>query len=391
MEFVKQGIKSDRVYWWGILSFILILLLCGCEDAKQIRIVGFVHHDFTEYIDSNEQIDVIDYDSVTFSDGSYVIQRTKFAPINSLTQYFNKEGKLIATLSNPSENYSQILVYRYDKHNRLTHFLRYRTMFDSAPFYYKPDYEYLDSLENVSDSKEEYYLNFRRCLEKIDFYNLDTINHTVTEIVYDDKNTVHHVCERASGRMIQAPKGYKLNVNVKPCQGFWTNDLNGGRFFFHVDIVPDSDMIQTYFIKCFVDFIPTVEMYYEKGILMKIVCHSNPRSNYPQWTKIRKEEDEKILYMTRYENDCNVYVSVWQAGRLQEFYIQSKYGTLLKKVRYNYFSLNRVEAILETIDYRTNKLKFDSKRLLNVSDLESEVDEMNPFSFRQNNTWMDVY
>lgn len=250
--------------------------------------------------------DCIIYDSVLFSDGSYLVHQTKDTPQNGLTRYFDKKGRLIATNSFASETPSQVLVYAYDEKKRLKHLLRYNAQ---------------DQEDDFHDSQEYDYLPFRLAIEDIDFNHPDTTRHSLTSIIYDDHGNAKEAMEIPSGKTLVAPEGYKLNARVDPCTAFWESDLDGGQFFLKIDIVPISKPAEEYHIKRFVDFIPTFEEYYNNGQCDKIVCHPNPSHTYDKMeTKIRLSGNNKNTYISEVEGDDHSKVDIWKNGRLLEIH-----------------------------------------------------------------------
>ena len=207
-------------HYLGALFVVVFVLLSACKRDKPIEITGFAHYDFWDDPDIRKHKGCVDYDSVTFSDGSYAVKRLGYAPLNRLTRYVDKNGRLMATVSGASETFDQRLVYGYDGNGRLTCLLR----FDE-----KLEQDFYD------ESTDSAYLHFRLAIDSIDFDRPDTTRHTLSRIFYDGDGHVREVHEIPSGRSIQAPDGYRLEVNVAPCVGFWSDDLDGGR---HRRILP---------------------------------------------------------------------------------------------------------------------------------------------------------
>ena len=204
------------------------LLSVACNQGNSIEITDSVHynlHDNPELIETNG---CIEYDSVMFSDASYAVRLLKYAPQNMLTRYMDGEGRLMATISAASETFAQCLVYGYDDKDRLRYLLRF---------------DELRGPEFRDETTDSAYLNFRLAIDSVDFSNPDTTRHTLTEIMYGDGGYVNEIKEMPTGKSIIAPDGYKIEVKVEQCTGFWSSDLDGGRYLLKTDIVPISNEI----------------------------------------------------------------------------------------------------------------------------------------------------
>ena len=353
---------------------IVFVLLSACKSDKPIEITGFAHYDFWNDPDIRKHRECVDYDSVTFSDGSYAVKRMGYAPLNRLTRYVDKNGRLMATVSGASEAFDQRLVYGYDGNGRLTCLLRFDDKLE-------PDFH--------DGSTDSAYLHFRLAIDSIDFDRPDTMRHTLARIIYDGDGHVREVHEIPSGRTIQVPDNYKLEVNVVPCVGFWSDDLNGGTYLFKVNVVPICNNIGTYFIKRFVDFIPITEEYYRGGVCDSIVCHPCPRySDDVRMTKRRREENGVNVYITMYEGCSDTLISVWKDGVLREEKRKSRYGTVLDAVNYSYPIAGKVKREEMRYDYKMKELQSVSTEILELSDLPSEEKEMNPLA---SSPWREVY
>lgn len=356
------------------LLAVVFALFSACKNDRTLEIIGFVHSDFLSDPDIREHNGCIDYDSVTFSDGSYAVKQLMYAPQNRLTRYVDKNGRLMATVSAASETFAQRLVYGYDEDGRLTCLLRFDDKLE-------PGFH--------DESTDSAYLHFRLAVDSIDFDRPDTARHTLSRIVYDGDGRVRKVYEIPSGRSIQAPDGYRLDVDVVPCVGFWSNDLDGGRYLFKVDVVPVANNVGTYFIKRFVDFIPITEEYYRNGERDSIVCHPCPY--YPddvRMTKKRKVENGTNVYVTMYDGCSDTLISVWKDGFLREEKRKSRYGTLLNAVNYSYPIAGKVRRREMRFDYKMKELKPSSTEILELSGLPSEEEEMNPLA---SSPWREVY
>lgn len=370
----KRYSNMKHKYFIGALFAAVLVPFSGCKNNRTLEITDFVHSDFRDDPDIQEHKGCFDYDSVTFSDGSYAVKRLSYAPQNRLKRYVDKNGRLTATISGASEAFDQILVYSYDGNGRLTHLLRFDEKLE--PTFYDED----------TDSA---YLHFRLAIDSIDFDRPDTTRHTLSRLVYDDDGHAREVHEIPSGKVIQAPDGYRLEVNVDPCADFWDDDLDGGRYLFKVDIVPVSEDIGTYSVRRFVDFIPTTEEYYRDGERDSIVCHPNPRySSDVRMTKKRQTENGANIYFTEYEGSSDTLIHVWKEGLLREEIRKSRYGTVLNAVYYNYLPSGKARREEMRYDYKSKTLKPASSEFLELSDLPSEEEEMNPLAGL---SWREVY
>ena len=364
-----------RNNYFKIIALLLMATLTTmCDKRSPITIRESFHHSALGHPEVLEQFDCIIYDSVLFSDGSYLVHQTKDTPQNGLTRYFDKKGRLIATNSFASETPSQVLVYAYDEKERLKHLLRFNVQ---------------DQEDDFHDSQEYDYLPFRLAIEDIDFNHPDTTRHSLTSIIYDDHGNAKEAMEIPSGKILVAPEGYKLNIRVDPCTAFWESDLDGGQFFLKIDIVPISKPAEEYHIKRYVDFIPTFEEYYNNGQRNKIVSYPNPSyTDDKMETKIRLSGNNKNTYISEVEGDDHSKVDIWENGRLLEIHWESKYGTIIKRFSYSYPLPNKVTEKQETYDYKAKKLKPVSVRTYDISEMPTEAEEMDPL---RNSFWTDVY
>lgn len=248
---MKPIIGMRKAQKFQILS-MLIMLVTACGQRKQIEIIDFEHYSAYEVPEILEEQGLLDYDSVTFSDGSYAVKQLKSAPQNSLIRYVGQDGRVIATVSAASETYAQRLIYGYDGNGRLKYLLRFEDMLE-------PDFH-----DETTDSA---YLHFRLAIDSIDFRHPDLKRHTLSEIIYGNDGTTREMIELPSGKNIKAPDGYKLEVSVIPCEDFWDSDLSGGRFLLKADMMPIANAMGDYIIKRFEDFNLTVEEHYKDGVL----------------------------------------------------------------------------------------------------------------------------
>lgn len=247
---MKPVVDVKKILYLLILP-MWVMLVTACCQKKQIEITDFKYYNAYDNPEILVEQGWIDYDSVTFSDGSYAVRQLKSAPQNSLIRYIDPDGRLIATVSSASETYAQRLIYGYDGNGRLKYLLRFEDMLE-------PDFQ--------DDATESAYLLFRLAIDSIDFRYPDLKRHTLSEIIYGNDGIAREMTELPSGKSIKAPDNYKLEVSVVPCERFWESDLSGGCFLLKADIVP-IDPIGDYTVKCFEDFTLIAEEHYKDGVL----------------------------------------------------------------------------------------------------------------------------
>lgn len=248
---MKPIMSMKKTQYFRMLPMLLMLVI-ACGQRKHIEITGFEHCSAFDNPEILEEQGWIDYDSVTFSDGSYAVRQLKSAPQNSLIRYVDRDGRLLASVSAASERYAQRLIYGYDVNGRLKYLLRFEDMLE-------PDFH--DETTNSA------YLHFRLAIDSVDFQHPDLKRHTLSEIIYGSDGIAREMTELPSGKSIKAPDGYKLDVNVIPCEGFWESDLSGGRFLLKADMVPITNAMGDYTIKRFEDFSLIAEERYKDGVL----------------------------------------------------------------------------------------------------------------------------
>lgn len=190
-----------RTQYFRMLPMLLILVI-ACGQRKHIEITSFEHCNAFDNPEILEEQGWIDYDSVTFSDGSYAVRQLKSVPQNSLIRYVDRDGRLLASVSATSERYAQRLIYGYDSNGRLKYLLRFEEMSE-------PDFH--------NETTDSAYLHFRLAIDSIDFQHLDLKRHTLSEIIYGNGGIAHEMTELPSKKSIKVPDGYKLKVNVIPC------------------------------------------------------------------------------------------------------------------------------------------------------------------------------
>lgn len=356
------------------IVFSLLLLTAACSQGTKLEITNKEHTDIHEDSNCQEKTGFIDYDSVTYSDGSYAVSGVKYAPQNWLVRYVSKDGKLLATISSASETCPQRLVYGYDDEGRLKYLLQFDVK--RGP----------DTLDERRDSA---YLHFRLAIDSIDFNEPDTSRHKLAEIKYGNEGYAYEVEDRASGKKITAPTGYKLNVSVEPCAAFWSSDLDGGFYYLKVDVVPVNKDNGNYTKKRFVDFVPMMEEYYHGGQRVKIVCYPNPSYDDDVKTTISfKQENGANIYSRLKGNSTDTLISTWKGGRLQNEIIRSKWGTVLNVKRYYYLPFGKVKREERQYDFKEKKMKPTVEKTIKITDLPSEENYINPL---KNSFWMNFY
>lgn len=376
MKEIRQVGRGRIVGRALIVSGMTALLASSCSPREDIGITCFRQLQSLSDITGEEEAmlaskGLIEYDSVRFSDGSYAIHRMLRAPQNSLTEFFDSEGRTIATIARASECYAQTLVYGLDEEGRLAHLLSYKD-------------EIFDGLEADSTSygrSEEGYLGFRRMMAEIDYAKPDTSKYEQTDIEYGKDGCAAKAYVVYGSDSIVAPLGYRLEVAVKPCLSFWQSDLHGGFYFLDVTMEPKSRGRQEYRICRYVDFMPSVESYYRDGAIVKTVWHQEPGT---------VSGDKDLVFVPVREGALNVYTTVWtdgskhqrayDKGRLAYVQTISRYDTVLKKDTYTFLPDDKVSIRHEAIDYKTRTLKLLSVTEENVADAEKYREDMNVIS-----------
>lgn len=224
---------------WGVLFFT------SCNEHKSLTITYFQQVNILN--DSLRLLtDGIEYDSVRFSDGSYAVHRMGIAPMNTLTEFFDNKGRSIATIARASECYAQAWAYDYDEEGKLIHLVCFKhEMFDGLDrdsFYYERD--------SIG------YLGFRQLIADLDYENPDTAKYEQINIDYDSHGSAVKTYKVYSQDRIEAKANEKLNISVRQCDGFWTDDLNGGCYEYWVTVAPRDLGEEKYKIKTFVNFTP---------------------------------------------------------------------------------------------------------------------------------------
>lgn len=366
-----------------IMICVAATLLVACNSSHEDLTLTY----FSQSSPASNKSDSIDkyadciaYDSVCFSDGSYAIHQTKNHPQNSLTEFFDRNGRTIATASRASECYGQTMIYNYDNKGNLINLIRFKN-------------EIFDGLENDStnyERNEDGYLAFRKMIDGMDYEHPDTAKYEQTNIEYDNEGNAVKAYKACSDIGIKAPKGYKLTVCVRPCTRFWTSDLNGGYFVFHVMSEPQNRNMDNYATCRYADFLPTTESFYKNGHIVKTVIHPCPYIS---------GEDKEIIFKPEWTEDGNVYNETKQNGNIrQDVYYNglltywqevSKYGTVLKRYIYMYLPDDRIEVIYKVFDYKTKKLKVESETVIDdVPNIEIYQEDL---GIDRSRRWEDYY
>lgn len=365
--------KGMRIGVWAAAA--LVLSVAGsckrtAKVAENLDIVDSIGYNIHDHADRLQGTNLLEYDSLRFSDGSIAVYRLANAPLNSLTEYRDQNGRVMATISNASECDAQLMIRRYDDQGRLVHLV--------------VGYEILDvEDEEVSeywmgDGSVSPYLAFRRRMEKLDYARPDTARYKQYDMTYNDEGDVVKVTKALSSEVIEAPEGYKLDVSAEPCNSFWESDLDGGVYVFKVAVRPVNADQSEYTIMRYADFVPAIEQNFRNGILERIVMYPEP--SYPDSKRMvvtREDKGDSHLYTSKFDGNDQSYQTEWRDGLKRYEQTVSQYGTVLKKTSYEYsLPSTRVKAVLEVIDYATGKLKTDKVEFVEQVDLGREEDEM---------------
>lgn len=84
------------------------------------------------------------------------------------------------------------------------------------------------------------------------------------------------------------------------------------------------------------------------------------------------------IYSLQFGNSTDTLISTWKDGLMQEEVIKSKWGTVLNVKRYYYLPLGKVKEEERRFDFKEKKLKSAVEKIINISDLLSEDDLINP-------------
>ena len=191
--------KLNNSHAPAAVALLLSLTVAACCHDKPLEISSCVRYSQLDDEGLVAEKGCIEYDSIVFSDNSYAVMELRNAPQNMLTRYVDSGGRLMATVSAPSETYAQRLVYGYDDKGRLRYLLRFDELCEPQLW------------EENTDSA---YLGFRMAIDSVDFHNPDTTRHTLTEMVYGDGGWVSEIRETPTGKCLAAPEGYRIEVKV---------------------------------------------------------------------------------------------------------------------------------------------------------------------------------
>ena len=329
------------------LNFVIVMLAalafgaCRQDTADNITITHFLELSAVNDPDNPAMQNYAEYDSVAFSDGSYAVHLTGRAPMNQLTEFFDSHGRTIATISRASECYAQALAYNYDDKGRIRHIICFNSeMFDG-----------LDSCQYQRDRNG--YLGFRQMLENLDYSNPDTANYTQTNIEYDKQGNAVRMYTPLRKNSIDAPKGYRLIIELRECSSFWASDIRGGTFNLHVTREPINRNASNYQTDRFLWYMPTVTFVYRNGEIHEATIfeeNRKPRKFLPKTTN-------GINVYTIHQDNGDCLQTAFKGGKLTYEQKVSKYGTILSRNSYTY-NANGTKAIVthEKIDYATRQL-----------------------------------
>lgn len=348
--------------------FLFSFFLNSCSNTcSNLDIAHLVHYDYwgneqeTEFL---YERGYCEYDSILFTDGSWLVYKCKRAPMNSLAEFFDKDGRLIATWSQASECYTQYVIYHYDNKKRLSNLIVF-----SEDELENLGIQYLD--EWVGKDRNA-FLKFRNKIIELDYLNPDTALYDQINIEYDMDGDVTNVYKMWRDEQILAPKDYKLQIAMEPCCGFWEDDIEGGFFIFKSRIVPKSREMCEYVVSYYADFVLTFQQYYKDGMWIKSVLDPNL---YFSEDKIKstielKIEGNKHIYLQKNEGDDNVYISTWMEELPVLEQMVSRWNTVLKQSEYLYDKKSGIVKIVhKEYDY--------SKKVLEESTIEHlEMKEM---------------
>lgn len=335
----------------------IVVLLFSCKKEQRIEIVKVVHE--SNYDDLEQMIGegIIEYDSVCFSDGSTAVYRLQWAPQNSLTEFRDPKGRVVATWAHASECTMQVMIRRYDDQDRLLRFLT----FDCE------DIGVTDSIyKEWFGNGDSLYLVFRQKMEHWDDEAWDTTHYSRFDVEYNAEGHAVRVSRNQGASEIVAPEGCQLLVDIQPCQSFWVSDLDGGRFVFLVDQVPAQADASDYVVKRYADMLPTMDLTFKSGKLARILWHAETSySDARAMTFTHEIIDGKQVYTRQEEGSPVAYRNIWQDGKLLYRQLIGAKGEVLKSE----------ESPDLPVDNDGNPLY--------------EKDEMNPF--RHSFYWYNVY
>ena len=230
--------KRPDLLFFALLG--CVILLSSCKKEQHIEIVKAVHENNFDNPELMTEKGILEYDSISFSDGSTAVHRLQWAPQNSLTEFRDPMGRVVATWAQASECMMQVMIRRYDDQGRL---LRFLTFDCEAP-------DVTDSIYgNWFGNGDSLYLAFRQRMEHWDDEAWDTAHYSRFDVEYNAEGHAMRVLRNQGASEIVAPEGYQLQVDIRPCQSFWASDLDGGRFVFLIDQVPVQTDASDYVVK----------------------------------------------------------------------------------------------------------------------------------------------
>ena len=368
-----------------VICGMMSMAACQQNGSQGIRVVDSIHYDTS----SGEQYlpeGFIEYDSVRFSDGSYVTYRMQEAPMNRLTEFVDAEGRTIATLSQASECDPQVIIYRYRSDGQLASLL-----------YFDEPVELQGGMqENYRDwmgdeAGKDFYETFRHRIETMDYDHPDSVLYHSVILSYDDYGCARKAMDTRTGRTIEAPDGYWLDVEVTPAAYFWMSDLRGGRYFFKVCVCPGEPLPVEYTLMRYADFIPAQEETYKDGVLTKVVMYpSTEDEGSYQEMRTCETRDGQTVYKRTYCHQPDTLKRIWHDGRLVREQSISPYGTVLEQKDYDYsIPSSQVRAMTMKLDYASRQLKRVGEFVTTLEEIGTEDDEMRPM--KDEIDWCNVY
>lgn len=368
-----------------VICSMMSLAACQQNGSQGIRVVDSIHYDTS----SGEQYlpeGFIEYDSVRFSDGSCVTYRMQEAPMNSLTEFVDAEGRTIATLSQASECDPQVIIYRYRSDGQLASLL-----------YFDEPVELQGGMqENYRDwfgdeAGKDFYETFRHRIDSMDYDHPDTVLYHSVILSYDDEGKARKAMDTRTGRTIEAPDGYWLDAEVTPAAYFWMSDLRGGRYFFKVCVCPEEPWPAEYTLMRYADFIPAQEETYKDGVLTRVVMFpSTENGGRYQEIRTRETRDGQTIYKRTYCYQPDTLKRIWRDGRLVREQSISPYGTVLEQKDYDYsIPSSQVRAMTMKLDYASRQLKRAGEFVTTLEEIGTEDDEMRPM--KDEIDWCNVY
>lgn len=355
-----------KPYLYAFVICVLAGLLTACTGDGRIRIVEHICCAYDDSLVRARELNCSQYDSVMFSDGSYATYRLQYGPQNSLYEFIDKEGRIVATIAQASECSAQVIVYGYDGAGRLSHLL---TFYDDDEGLFR---------DWFGNSETFDFEVFRNKVDSVDFATPDTARYEYTAIEYNEAGEAVKASHLNTGRVIEAPDGYVLDVSVDKCINFWANDLIGGYYIFKVCVRPQDAHARDYTLFRYADFRPTIELNYKEGVRARAVVYPNPcHPDEIKRTTVYATQDGNNTYAWVFENVTDTFKTVWRNRHLICEQVISQYGTLLEQYTYQYaLPSSQVKIIQEQIDYGSMKMRKVSESFTTVSELGREEDEM---------------